>query len=184
MVVRMACPFCCGYWSSLNVKDLFNLQVLCPNGNLCYAGFFLWILDQRGFTLPTQFALKQLGREVMRKRNLLSHSFWQLLHAFFIGYAPVVVFYTVVAAADDKQIDFKLFFVLYPMVDCFFASSLCFKPIAFRTTDKLSKRFELKMRCKYKNYSFFSRVLAHCENSNTTFIVCVSQVNLTPKLIF
>ena len=54
------------------------------DSNGCHV-LFLWILDQRYFTLPTQFAPKQLGREVLRKRNLLSHSFGQLLHGFLLG---------------------------------------------------------------------------------------------------
>lgn len=100
----------------------------------------------------------------------------------FIGYAPVVVFYTVAAAADDKQIDFKLFFVLYRMVDCFFASSLCWKPIAFRSTN-FPKDLTSKLDAATIIIHFFSG-FSSCENSDITYTVCVSQVNLTPKVSF
>ena len=58
--------------------------------------------------------------------------------AFFIGFTPTLVFYTVVAlAGDDENIDDNLYYILSNSVDFMFACSLCFNPIlyAFRSTN-------------------------------------------------
>ena len=58
--------------------------------------------------------------------------------AFFIGFTPTLVFYTVVASAgDDENIDDNLYYILSNSVDFVFACNLCFNPIlyAFRSTN-------------------------------------------------
>lgn len=56
---------------------------------------------------------------------------------FFIGYAPFVAFYTVVALGDDKLVDSELYRTLSLVVDFVLTCSLCFNPIlyAFRSTN-------------------------------------------------
>jgi len=90
-------------------------------------------LREGGFTLPKQLGQKMtLEKEVLRKRDLLSRSSWQLLG--FIGHTPTATFYTVFASGD--QMDFHLSCALSNVVDCTLTVSLCFNPIlyAFRST--------------------------------------------------
>ena len=68
---------------------------------------------------------------------------------FFIGYTPVVTFYTVVASGNDEQMDFKLYSVRSSvfifLLDCCF----CFNPIlyAFRSV-KFQEGFKRIIRCR------------------------------------
>ena len=71
---------------------------------------------------------------------------------FIIGYAPGVVFYTVVASEDakhDEQMNLNLYTDLSSVFTFLFRSSLCFKPIlyAFRITN-FHEGFKNMLSCR------------------------------------
>ena len=76
------------------------------------------------------------GERSLEKKKLVI-TFLLATIGFFIGYAPFVVFYTVVALGDDKQVDSELYRTLSLVVEFVLACSFCYNPIlyAFRSTN-------------------------------------------------
>jgi len=90
----------------------------------------------RGLYFTNTVCSETAGERSSEKKKLVI-TFILATSGFFIGYTPIIVFYTVVSPTDDKQVDFQLYYPLSYVCEFVFACSLCFNPIlyAFRSTN-------------------------------------------------
>ena len=105
---------------------LIDLAILC----CCYGSLM------RGLYF-TNTVCSETNEERSSEKKKLAITFLLATIGFFIGYAPFVTFYTVVALGDDKPVDSELYCTLSLVVEFVLDSSLCFNPIlyAFRSTN-------------------------------------------------
>ena len=88
-------------------------------------------------------------RRSEEKKLAIIITFILVTAVFFVGYTPVVTFYTVVASGNDEQMDFKLYSVLSSVFIFLLDCCLCFNPIlyAFRST-KFQEGFKRIIFCR------------------------------------
>ena len=83
------------------------------------------------------------------EREKLVLTFLLATTGFLIGYAPGVLFYTIVASRDVQLEDFLLYSVLRAVLDLLFYCSLCLNPIfyAFRSAH-FKQGFKRLLKCQ------------------------------------
>ena len=111
----------------VNASIVFvDLSILC----YCYGSLI------KGLCFTETVCPETTGERSSEKKKVVI-TFLLATIGFFIGYAPFVVFYTVVALGDDKPVDSELYRTLSLVVELVLDCSLCFNPIlyAFRSTN-------------------------------------------------
>ena len=85
----------------------------------------------------TNTVCPEIDEERSSEKKKLVITFLLATAGFFIGFAPSVVFYTVVALEDTEQRDFKLYSDLKAVFNFLLTCSLCLNPIiyAFRSSN-------------------------------------------------
>ena len=68
----------------------------------------------RGLYFTNTVCSETAGERSSEKKKLVI-KFILATSGFFIGYTPVIVFYTVVSPTDDKQVDFQLYYTDFQM---------------------------------------------------------------------
>ena len=128
------------YWSMDFVHDSGD-QNLCDNPRHHYLYFtgdyILLILLIIGLYFTNTVCPETTEERRLEKKELVI-TLIIASGAFFIGFTPTLVFYTVVASpGDDENIHDNLYYILSNSIDFVFACSLCFNPIlyAFRSTN-------------------------------------------------
>ena len=131
---------CVGPWT-LDMDHPTKVYVIIRTSLICIqmvAVFYCYGSLIRGLCFTDTVCPETVGERSAEKKKLVI-KFILVTSGFFIGYVPIIVFYTVVSPADDKQVDdFQLFSTDFKMcVNFAFACSLCFNPIlyAFRSTN-------------------------------------------------
>ena len=107
--------------------SIFSIQLttMC----YCYASLI------KGLYFTNTVCPEETEGERGSERKKLVLAFFLASTGFLIGYAPAILFYTIVASRDVQQEDLLLYSVLSAVLEFLFNFSLCLNPIfyAFRS---------------------------------------------------
>ena len=87
------------------------------------------------------------GERRSEKKRLVA-TFLLATTGFFIGYAPLVVFHTVVASRDVNRNDYHLYSVLKALFELSFNCSLCLNPIVYAFRSEHFQRGFRRLTCR------------------------------------
>ena len=112
----------------------------------CYASLI------KGLYFTNTVCPEETEGERGSERKKLVLTFFLATTGFFIGYAPRILFYTIVASRDIQQEDLLLYSVLRGLravLDFLFSCSLCLNPIlyAFRSAH-FKEGFKRLLKCQ------------------------------------
>ena len=129
---------CVGPWTlHMNQADkVYLLIIAILNYSKLVVLFYCYGALIRGIYFTKTVCAGRAG-ERNAERTQLVVTFIMASVGFFIGNAPGLVFYTVLASRSDKHLNLKLTSVLHSVFVVAFRCSLCFNPIlyAFRSTN-------------------------------------------------
>lgn len=103
----------------------------------CSVSLLLWLLDKRTSLYQNDIYSADTEEDRSSQKKKLVVTFVLATAGFVIGYGPTMVFYTVIVAEGDEQIDVKLYSDLPRVLHFVFFCSLCLNPILydFRSTN-------------------------------------------------
>ena len=101
----------------------------------------------RGLYFTKTVCPKTAGERSSEKKKLVV-TFILASIGFFIAYAPLVVFYIVVASKDDEEINVNLYNVISTVVGFVFAGSSCFNPILYAFRSRNFQEGFKRMLCR------------------------------------
>ena len=147
----VAAPPCVGPWTlSMNQASkiylivhasifFIQLTTMC----YCYASLI------KGLYFTNTVCREETEGDRGSERKKLVLTFFLATTGFLIGYAPGILFYTIVASRDIQQEDLLLYSVLRTVLDFLFNCSLCLNPIfyAFRSAH-FKQGFKRLLKCQ------------------------------------